>query len=199
MKERNGHIKNLLDRFFEGQTSGKEERELYHFFKQDDIPEEFAQYKQVIKYFESGLAEELGIPAYAGMTGAVEIPLQRKHSSKKKWIVWGSVAASFLIMLFTSLYFLQNRESVDPFEGSYIIRNGVRITDLDLIRPELEATLQKTLLQQLESELDELLLADNSLEIEIIQQIQAHYNRILENIEDEEIRNEVEFILYTNF
>jgi len=187
MKKRNGYIKDLLDRFFEGQTTNKEERELYLFFNQADIPEEFVQYKQVIQYFESGFAEELGLP------------LQMTHPSKKKWIVWGSIAASFLIILFTSLYFLTNRESIDPFEGSYIIRNGVRITDLDLIKPELEATIQKTLLQQIETELDELLMADNSLEIEILQQIQAHYNRILDNIEDEEIRNEVEFILYTNF
>ena len=185
MKERNGHIKDLLARFFEGQTTLNEERELYLFFNQDVIPEEFVQYKQVIKYFGSDLAEGL--------------PLQMKHPSKRKWIVWSGIAASFLIMLFTSLYFLQNRESDDPFEGSYIIRNGVRITDLDLIRPELDATIQKTLLQQLETELDELLMVDNSLETEIFRQRQAHYNRILENIEDEEIRNEVEFILYTNF
>ena len=190
MKEKNEHVKVLLNRFFEGQTSNKEEQELYLFFKQDNIPEEFVRYKPVINYFECGLAEELGLPA------------QRTLSFKRnRWIVWSGIAASFLIMLFSSLYFLLNREPSDPYEGSYIIRNGVRITDINLIRPELEATIQNYFLQQQETEqfIEHLSMADNRVEIEIIQQMQAHYNRILENIQDEEIRKEVEKIIYTNY
>jgi len=188
MKEKNEHINVLLERFFDGQTTVKEERELYLFFKQDVIPEELIRYQQVINYFESGIAEE------------TELSVKPTLVSKRKWIVWSGIAASFLLMLFTSLYFLKNRDISDPFEGSYIIRNGVRITDLDLIRPELEATIQKTILQQIETEqfIEDLYKENFSVEIEILQKVQAHYDRILDNIQDEVIREEVEKIIYSN-
>ena len=193
MKEKNEHINDLLNRFFEGQTTCNEEQELYLFFMQDDVPEEFIRYKPVIKYFESGLADELGL--------SVQRPSHTAHTSKKRWIVWSGVAASFLLMLFTSLYFLKNKDASDPFEGSYIIRNGVRITDINLIRPELEATIQKSIKQQLETEqfFADFFQVDNRVEMEILQQMFSHYDRILENIQDEEIRKEVRKIIYTNF
>ena len=191
MKEGNEHINDLLDRFFDGQTSLEEERELYLFFMRDDIPEELIRYKPVIKYFESGLAEELGLPAQHGI-----------HSFKRKrWMVWSGIAASILIILFTSLYLLLIKEPSDPFEGSYFIRNGVRITDINLIRPELETAIQKALLEQQETEqfIEQLFKADNRVEDELFQQMLKHYDQILTNIQDEAIRREVEIILYTNF
>ena len=191
MKEEHKPIQELLDRFFEGLTTNQEERELYLFFKQDVIPEELVRYKPVINYFESGIAEEWGQT------------VNPSHNSKRRqWMVWGSVAASFLLLLFTSLYLLTNKESSDPFEGSYIIRNGVRITDLNLIRPELEATIQKVVMQQKETDqlIEERLLGvDHTMEDQIIRQMHEHYKRILDNIRDEEIRNEVAKILYTNY
>ena len=176
----------LLERFFEGQTSIKEEQELYRFFMRDDIPDELVRYKPLIKYFESGLAEELR----NSMQPETHTP------KRKRWVVWGGIAASFLLALCTSLYFLATREAPDPFEGSYIIRNGVRITDLNLIRPELEAAIQKVLLQEQETErlIEQISKIDDSPEIQIMQQWQQQSQRILENIQDENIRREVEEI-----
>ena len=193
MKDKNEHINDLLDRFFEGETTCDDERDLYHFFTQDDIPEELIRYKPIMKYFESGLAD---VPSFS---------IQRKQlpvfNLKKRWIAWSGMAASLLIILFTSLYFLKDKDTSDPFEGSYIIRNGVCITDLNLIRPELEATILKTLLRQLEIEqfITELYQENNNVEMEIYQQMYAHHERILNNIQDEEIRNEVELILLLTY
>ena len=181
----------LLERFFEGQTSIKEEQELYRFFMRDDIPDELVRYKPLIKYFESGLADELS----SSMQPETHTP------KRKRWVVWGGIAASFLLALCTSLYFLATREAPDPFEGSYIIRNGVRITDLKLIRPELEATIQKVLLQEQETErlIEQISKIDDSPEIQIMQQWQQQNQRILENIQNENIRREVEEVLNINF
>ena len=192
MKKRNERIKDLLNRFFEGQTSDKEERELYLFFRRDNLPEEFASYRSVIKYFETGLADELD--------SAMPNPPSRTISSKKRWIVWSSIAASFLLILFAPLYFLNIPETPDPLEGSYIIRNGMRITDLKRIRPELEATIQNAFLQQEETEqfIEQLSQEDNRVENEVILQVLEQYSRILENIQDDTIRNEVKIILLTN-
>ena len=192
MKKRKERIQGLLNRFFEGQTSGKEERELYLFFRRDNLPEEFASYRPVIRYFESGLADELD--------SALSSQPSRTISSKRKRIVWSSIAASLLLVLFASLYYLNSQETSDPFEGSYIIRNGVRITDLKRIRPELEATIQNVFLQQQETEqfIEQLSTEDNRAENEIVQQVLEQYSRILENIQDDTIRNEVKIILLTN-
>ena len=193
MKKEHEHINTLLERFFDGLTSNDEERELYRFFKQDDIPEAFAQYSPVIKYLSDGLARELepSLTSHSRSDGSAVVSTARR----KRWIKWGSIAASFLFIVFTSLYFL--RTEADPFEGSYIIRNGVKITDLDLIRPELEATIEKVMKQQQEKE--QLILPENSVEMQIFQQMLAHYQRILDNIQDEAIKNEVAGILYTNY
>jgi len=101
-------------------------------------------------------------------------------------IFWGSVAASILIVLSASILLMK---SADPYAGSYIIRNGVRITDLNVIRPDLEATVQKALLQEQ--------LMEQWLEVQFAQQMQEHNNRILDNIQDENIRREVEEIILT--
>jgi hypothetical protein len=222
MEKENKYIETLLERFFEGQTSNEEERQLYRFFYFLTIPDELAQYKPVIQYFENGLADELEIDKNAATqkeTGkpsvekqpdfvelANEQPVtqstdatktQSAGLAKKQWLVWGSVAASALLVLFTSIYVFDRIESADPYAGSYIIRNGVRITDLNLIKPELEAAIQKSLLIEQEAEqlIDRLTAIDDSQEVEISQRFQEHNQRILDNTQDENKRNEVEKML----
>ena len=204
MKEKNDSIETLLERFFEGQTSNEEEQQLYLFFKQKDMPEELVRLKPVIDYFENGLANECENPTLNAPLPIVNCPLSivnspSAHSTKKKqWILWSSIAASFLIILCTTFFFLNKTDSFDPLEGSYIIRNGVRITDLDLIRPELEATLQSILQQQEEWEQMYAQIAEmESLDIQILQQIRENNRQIVEDIQDENIRREVaEFFIY---
>jgi hypothetical protein len=200
MEEKNKYIETLLERFFEGQTSNEEERQLYLFFKQDELPDELAQYKQVIKYFESGLADELGCTKEKREEAETRSVTKYPTLAKRRWLLWGSVAASVLILLFSTLFILNETESADPYAGSYIIRNGVRITDLNLIKPELEAAIQKSLLLEQEADrlVDRLMAIDDSQEIEIMQQMQEHNQRILDNTQDSTIRNEVEEILNLN-
>jgi len=190
MKKEIEPIKFLLARFFEGQTSDEEEQELYRFFGRDDIPEELMRYAPVIRYFENGFADEMGVSLPAAQTGSLK---------RKNWI-WYSVAASFLLMLCSSIYYFTAKAPLDPYAGSYIIRNGVRITDLELIRPELEATIQKSLLLEQEAErlIERLTAIDDSQEMRIMQQIQEHNQRILDHIQDENIRLDVEDFLYPN-
>ena len=53
------YIENLLERFFEGETSNAEEQELYAFFARPDLPEHLRGYKPVFGYFETGIAREV--------------------------------------------------------------------------------------------------------------------------------------------
>jgi hypothetical protein len=198
MKEENEYIETLLERFFEGQTSNAEERQLYLFFRQKEIPEELIRFKPVVRYFENGLADELKCsPKDARAQNiAVNVPFWRNYR-----VIWGGVAASLQAILCTTLFLFKNTgtDSFDPFEGSYIIRNGVRITDLNLIRPELEATMREVMqqeeaMEQMIAQLTEITNIENL----IMQQIEEQHRQILDDIQDEDVRREVQQILNTN-
>ena len=217
MKEEIKYIEALLERFFEGQTSNEEEQRLYRFFEKDILPDELAQYKPVIKYFQSGMADEMGMESKPELKPELRPVVQpelkpeskpesksKSHpaaAAKRRWIVWGSVAASVLIIVFSSIFLFDLEESTDVYAGSYIIRNGVRITDLDLIKPELEAAIQKSLFieQQADQLIEQLsVLEDDYQDVEITQRFHEHNQQILDNIQDETQRLEVEKILNEN-
>jgi hypothetical protein len=84
------HIQDLLDKYFEGETSLKEEKELRNFFRKTALlPEEWQSYKQMFAFFEA--------------EGLKTMP-SKENVQKKKNIIWMivtgvSIAASVLILL----------------------------------------------------------------------------------------------------
>jgi hypothetical protein len=131
-------IENLIERFFEGLTSNQEEKELYAFFAQENIPEYLRKYKPVFVYFESGIQDEKPIDF------ALKVSSQPK---KKRIWIWTSVAASLLIIIGFRIFQPKDNEYLNPYEGSYIIRKGVKITDPEIIRPEIERSLYRVSMQ----------------------------------------------------
>lgn len=117
----NKEIEELIDRFFEGLTSNREEKELYAFFAQEDIPGYLRKYKPVFAYFENGM--------------------QNKKPKRKQLWIWTSVAASLLILIGLRVFYPKDNPDLDSYDGSYIIRKGVKITDPELIRLEIERSL----------------------------------------------------------
>lgn len=139
------HIEQLLERFFDGQTSKAEEQELYVFFNSSGIPEALRSYQSVFAYFETGIKEE-----FSGQHAKTERPSLK--SSGKTWLWIGTgIAVSLLFFLVYSLGF-DRPAPFNPYEGSYIVRNGVRITDMKEILPELEYSLHEVELQQEKAE-----------------------------------------------
>ncbi|MDF9828746.1 hypothetical protein [Parabacteroides sp. PF5-6] len=190
MEEKIKHIEELLERFFEGQTSNAEEQELYIFFGSDDLPEHLAPYKPVFGYFETGLMEE--IQSSSEKQASVKpLPLRRKVL-----MVLTSVAAVVLAFFLLQPLFTHQNEEPDPFEGSFIVRNGERIDDLDQIRPELELKMQLALLQ--EERADRLLNwnADDEDPLQMIEQeLKAQYCELIHQFPDEAVQQEVKDIL----
>ena len=181
--DKNEHIEKLLKHFFEGATSNKDEQILYDFFAGDDVPEHLIRYKQIFAYFDIGIKEEFHVIR-------TKAPVRRMQS--KKWLLWSGIAASLLAFIFLNPFV---KKPFDPYEGSYIIRNGVRITDINIIRPELEATLQQVLQQQEEMEdmLTMLMESENRF-VDPEKQIRDYYNTMLEEFTNEDIRNEIKNI-----
>jgi hypothetical protein len=186
-------IEKWMERFFEGRTSGEEEQRLYRFFAQETLPEQWLRYKPLFGYFETGLAEEC---RSADSDVRSLLPSRRK----RRTMVWAGVAA-LLAGILAGLLLLKEPARFDPYEGSYIVRNGVHITDLKQIKPELEATLRDVMQQQEQYErllrtLDDPDSLDPALRLE--RQIEALYCEMLDGFQNGEIRKEAEKILEIN-
>jgi len=139
-------IENLIARFFEGRTSQEEEKALYGFFAQEALPPTLEAYKPLFACFD-GLTD-LDIDALATLDADT---LAQKEAATAHRLthrpLWRSLSAAVLVLAFSvaALHIFNSNRTFDPYEGSYIIRNGVKITDPELIRPHIEATLAQYL------------------------------------------------------
>lgn len=221
MEQKYAPIETLIERFFEGTTSHEEERELYDFFLDagDELPEHLQEYRGVFGWFDTGMAGEVaekepvyelpgveskGVEGYKGLKDAWNQADERKlgkegaeRRSRKVWMRWASVAASLVLAITVySLYTMEKRR-FDPLAGSYIIRNGVKITDMDEIRPELESTIQIALQQEARAQrlFDQLRDPATDEFLSAQEQMQQQYCQIISQFTDPLVREEVEKML----
>ncbi|MDR0232649.1 MAG: hypothetical protein LBI82_11100 [Dysgonamonadaceae bacterium] len=183
MKQNYQRIEEQIERFFDGQTSNEEERELYAFFSSENVPEHLLPYRPVFAYFKTGIKED---------SQPLEI-VTIQSSRKKKIRIWMSIAASLLILISFGIYHFTQEKDFNPYEGSYIIRNGVKITDPKIVNPEIEKTLYAML--QREKEYDQLLQKLQEIEQDpyerAITEIKQQQLKWVETLQDETIREEV--------
>ncbi len=140
------YIENLLERFFEGETTNTEEQELYAFFARPDLPEHLNDYKPVFGYFETGIAREVEKGEEAAM------PV-RKFPFFKRWFWIGTaVAASLLLFLFLNKGDSGKEDEFNPYAGSYIIRNGVKAEIPEAVARELDEVIRQAEKKQYEKE-----------------------------------------------
>ena len=191
-------IEELIERFFEGQTSNEEERELYDFFSSENVPDFLLQYRQVFAYFESEIKEEDAISKLflnANNTNSRKYYIVDKN---KKIKILASIAASLLLLISFGIYHFAREKEFNPYEGSYIIRNGVKITDPKIVNPEIKKTM--LLVQQQEKEFDLLVKSLQKIDLEdpyeqALKEIKREQLEWVEQVEDESIRNEILEIL----
>ena len=84
-------IENLLEKYFEAETSIAEEKELKEYFASSDVAPPLEQYKPIFGYVVQAKQEQF----------TATIPLKTK---KRKSVVWLSVAASIAVLLGVSLF-----------------------------------------------------------------------------------------------
>lgn len=89
-------IEILIEKYFEGETSIAEEKELKAYFSSLDVAQHLEQYKPVFGYFSQAKQEQF----------TASIPL--KSGRKQKRLAWLSVAASVLVMLGIGFFAYQN-------------------------------------------------------------------------------------------
>lgn len=120
-------IQQLIERFLDGETTNAEEQTLYDYFASDDIAESLKQYQEMFRWYADGM------PAICG------------HKRAYVRTIF-AIAASLLLLIGVGLgywHYQQQQEEYAIYEGSYIIRDGKKITDIRQILPELKATEQE--------------------------------------------------------
>jgi len=89
----------LLEKYFQGETSIAEEKELKNYFSSSDVAQHLEQYKPMFGYFSQAKQHQF----------VQEIPLQ----SKKRNVAWLSIAASVVVMLGVGTFAYYNSQPQD--------------------------------------------------------------------------------------
>jgi hypothetical protein len=100
-------IEILIEKYFQGETSIAEEKELRSYFSSPDVAPHLEQYKAMFGYFTEAKQQKF----------TQEIPQQ----TKKRKVMWLSIAASIVVLFGMVTFFMINTdETVTQNElGSY--------------------------------------------------------------------------------
>ncbi len=132
MKQNDDKLTRLLELFMAGQTTNAQERELIERFKKGTVPPALEQYRPMLMWLDEGMP-------------SVDTPQAKPRRWSRQAIIACLGAAASLAMIVTvALSFMSRRhgtlerEDYVTYAGSYVIRDGKKITDLDEIMPELQ-------------------------------------------------------------
>lgn len=95
-------IEILVEKYFQGETSIAEEKELTNYFSSPNVAQHLEQYKPLFGYFS--LAKE--------QKTKHEIPQFLSKSNKKRSFVWVSLAASVVVLLGIGTYVYTNNDDL---------------------------------------------------------------------------------------
>lgn len=93
-------IENILEKYFQGETSIAEEKELKDYFSSPDVAQHLEQYKPMFGYF-SQVKEQKSTQT---------IPLK----TNKRNVAWLSIAASVVVLLGVGTYFYVSEKNAAP-------------------------------------------------------------------------------------
>ena len=118
-------IELILEKYFEGQTSLKEEEMLRKYFQNDDIPEHLINYKPVFNFF----TEE---------RKAKELENEKTKAGRKNRTLFlsvcGGIAASILLFLSIKLVFVSDSTSL---RESIVYIGGVKYTEPEIVNSQV--------------------------------------------------------------
>lgn len=143
-------IRRLIARFLAGATTNAEERTLCDYFAGHDVAPGLAHYRPMFGWYAGGCREEQ-LPG-SGLQSrqqapAVQTPAGCSRSVRRRRaavrpLAWAlGLAASLLLLIGAGLgygHYQARLQEYAAYEGSYIIRDGKKLTDIREILPELK-------------------------------------------------------------
>lgn len=154
-------IYDLIEKFLEGRTSNAEERELYAWFRENEVPAEWQELKAMFEWYEAGMPEINN--AHSGQLSEQPTPdtqhtaTSRPRRGVRMWFTGAAITAAASIAAL--LWLTPTTPAIDIYEGSYIIEAGVMCDNSESIRQDIEELLARA--DEIERHADSLLaLAD---------------------------------------
>lgn len=142
----NSNIRHYIDRFLAGETSCAEEKMIYDFFRRGQLADDLEKYREMFLWYDSLAPEAVG-----EAEPAPEAATTRRRAPKVRLLrlrpwQWIGVAAMLTVLFAIGFIFHSPSTSIPEeylaYEGSYIIRDGKKITDLRVVVPEILRTEQ---------------------------------------------------------
>jgi hypothetical protein len=93
-------IEDILEKYFQGETSIAEEKELKEYFSSPNVAQHLEQYKPMFGYFSQVKEQK----------STQEIPLK----TQKRNVAWLSIAASVVVLLGVGAYFYESEKNITP-------------------------------------------------------------------------------------
>lgn len=138
MKITKRNIDMWLERFMNGETTHEEEQSIYRFFRKGNVPKRLRTQIPMFAWYE------------AGMPGSPEDFLTKKgkRSVRIPLIVWSAgIAASIVIVLGLAWIGWDKYQEMSAewkcYEGSYVVIDGKRVSDIKKIMPYIQETLDE--------------------------------------------------------
>lgn len=164
MNDQYQEIQQLIDRFFDGDTSLGEEQRIYDFFRRhpQDLPEELEAYREMFLGFGAislddvmSVIDEDGAKSVVGENGVKSVKGKPAKFRRIFLYAVSGMAATLLLCLgiFAAVHIHEDRMLARTYGGSYVIVNGERIDDLERIKPDIEHALGKA--EAIENNLEE--------------------------------------------
>lgn len=150
-------IYDLVEKFLEGRTSNTEERELYAWFRENEVPAEWQELKAMFEWYEEGMPEINN--AHSGQLSEQPTPvtqhttISRPRRRVRMWLTGVAITAAASIAAL--LWLTPTPPTIDIYEGSYIIEAGVMCDNSESIRQDIEELLARA--ELIEQSADELI------------------------------------------
>lgn len=137
----NTNISQWIEKFLDGDTTCAEERELYHYFSRKDLPEEAEPYREMFAWYAS-LQQAASVTELEKVHDShADTPASKVRILRMRAWQWISVAAILAILLTVGFMLRPSTSNISEeymaYRGSYIIRDGKKITDLNIVVPEI--------------------------------------------------------------
>lgn len=159
-------IERLIGKFFDGETTLREEQRLYEFFARRSVPARLQVYREVFAGFASMQAGE-------------------PRRLKLRRVLMRVTAVALIVVSAVVAYagYREDRHLARLYGGSYVIENGHRIDDLSEIKDDIEKALDDA--GRIERRISSANVADNA-EQEVLNSIDdpSERRRISEMLND---------------
>lgn len=127
-------IEELLNKYFEGETTCEEERALRRFFTEEFVPEHLQMYRPIFAFFETEHTRYVQAPTNIRQENRQEKKKKKTFSYYLTYTL-GTVAATLLLIVGVSGIY----RHLFPAPTSYVIIDGKRYTDTELAREQAKA------------------------------------------------------------